>query len=191
MNSYISVINAALLKLGVKPIASIEDQVDGARYAKLRYDSIRQRCIAEHTWNFARKRVSLAPLSTAPAFQYRYQFQLPSDLIRIGDPGITDFSVEGLLLLCDDAIIDLIYFADITDPTQWPAYFVEFVVTSLAFELCTALTQSAELRAQLAADLQEAEKKAKFRNAREQAQRVFRSETHLDARRNQHVGEFQ
>lgn len=191
MNSYISVINAALLKLGVKPIVSIEDQVDGARYAKLRYDSVRQRCIAEHTWNFARKRVSLAHLSTTPAFQYGYQFQLPSDLIRLGDPGITDFSVEGNLLLCDDATIDLIYFADITDPTQWPAYFVELVVVSLAFELCTALTQSAELKAQLTDELSGTEKKAKFRNAREQAQRVFRAETHLDSRRNQHVGEFQ
>lgn len=189
MTSYIDVINAGLIKLGVKPITSINDPVDAARLAKLRYESIRQRCITEHTWNFARKRISLAPLSTTPIFGYTYQFQLPSDCLRIEDPGVTEYSVEGRLILCHSATLDLLYFADVEDPTQWPPYFRELVASSVALEFAHALTQSAEMKAQLVAELQSVENKAKFRNARENARHRFTAETHLEGRRNQHVDE--
>ena len=87
MNDHVAVVNAALVKLGEKPITSMDDQVKAAELAKLRYDSIRQSALTLHTWHFAKDRLALTPLSSTPVFGFAYQFERPSQCLRILSTG--------------------------------------------------------------------------------------------------------
>ena len=108
------------------------------------------------------KRTSLAALSTAPAFGYLYQYQVPSDFLRIDmcddrypstimdnyiGTEYLDWLLEGNKILTDiDAPLKLRYIARIEDPNQWDVNFREALACRIAAELAEDLTQSNQKR---------------------------------------------
>lgn len=52
------------------------------------YDGLLDTLLRTYRWSFAIKRAQLALLSSEPLFGYQFQYQLPSDCIRID--AITD-----------------------------------------------------------------------------------------------------
>lgn len=99
--SVVDVCNSALQKVGAASIMSLTDNSREARACNLAYDSNRRDELRKHYWNFAMKRVALAPDVTAPAFDFAYQFTLPSDCLRIMLPNdaYLDWVVEGRKIL--------------------------------------------------------------------------------------------
>ena len=81
--SDVSVCNEALLLLGDKTISSLSDTSTEGKICNAMYDSCRQDLLRKHPWNFAIERVSLAALGAAPEFRYDYQYQAPSDCLRL------------------------------------------------------------------------------------------------------------
>lgn len=158
MASVIQVANRALTKLGSARITSIDDDVKAARSIKSCFEDLRDDELRAHRWSFALKRTSLAALSTAPAFGFQYQYQLPADFLRIDmvndeypatvmDNYIgsenPDWVLEGGLLLTDiDAPLPVRYIGQITDPNAWDANFREALASRIAMEICEDLTQS-------------------------------------------------
>lgn len=162
MSSVIQIANRALTKLGSARITSIDDDVKAARSVKSCFEDLRDDELRAYRWQFAMKRTSLAALSTAPAFGYLYQYQVPSDFLRIDmcddrypstimdnyiGTEYLDWILEGNKILTDiDAPLKLRYIARIEDPNQWDVNFREALACRIAAELAEDLTQSNQKR---------------------------------------------
>lgn len=158
MASQVSIANRALTKLGDMRITSLSDDVEAARAISSLWDLVRDNELRARTWNFSVKRTTLAALVSTPSFGYAYEYQLPSDCLRViqvGEyypgPSMSDYrsaqeaewQVEGRKILTDQsAPIYIRYVASITDTGSWDAMFSEAFACKLAVELAERLTQS-------------------------------------------------
>ena len=148
MTTAISVCSNALLMLGKEPIASFSEGSDRARYCSNLYPMVRDYLLRKHFWNCAIKRVLLSPLSTAPAYGYTQQFQLPSDFLRVyevGYPGrfITDFQLENRMILANAEALPLRYVWRNDDENNWDAGLIHVATVMMAAALAYPITQSA------------------------------------------------
>ena len=95
--------------------------------------------------NFAIKRVELALSTTTPAYDYAYQFALPADYIRILETNLTntaEWKIENGFLLADSDSVKVRYLAQITNPNEFDALFIEAFSSRLAAELAIPLADS-------------------------------------------------
>ena len=137
--------NSALQRVGASTILSLSDNSPEARACSVAYDSNRRDELRKHPWNFAVKRAVLAPDATAPAFDYKYAFTLPTDCVRLLRPPTPDldWQIEGGKILTNDgSTLYVRYLSDITDPTLWDPSFYNVVAGALAIDICERLTQS-------------------------------------------------
>ena len=181
MASTISIANRALTKLGSARITSLADDVKAARSITSCFDDLRDDELRSYRWQFAMKRTSLAALSTAPAFGYTYQYQVPADFLRIDQVNdefpqavldnyigteMLDWILEGNVILTDiEAPLKLRYIAQVTDPAQWDVCFREALASRIAMELAEDLTQSDTKKQAAAQDYKRAITKAVRTNA--------------------------
>lgn len=157
MASDVEVINAAAIKLGQEPITSRADENKMARVADARFDSIRDAELRRHTWAFSVKRDELSALDSEPSFGYAYEYQLPTDCLRVLQVGETDaasladyrtgsgapYAIEGRKLLTDHgAPLPLRYVRKATTVGEWDPGFVEALAARVAYECCEAITGS-------------------------------------------------
>lgn len=90
--------------LGGRPFTDVDtDTAPNAAIARLWFDSARQEFLRSHSWNFATTRTTLSALSSAPAFEFQYQYQLPANCIKVIslEDIEAQFVVENGLLLAD------------------------------------------------------------------------------------------
>ena len=128
MASETDVCNSALIKLGVEPISSFDEDSKAARLCKEQYPKIRDEVLSSHLWNFAMKRETLALLPTKPVFGFDFAFALPTDFLRVlhMNRKLLRFKIENnKRLLTNLADVSIIYVARITDESMFPAYFKE------------------------------------------------------------------
>lgn len=143
----------ALLLLGDKYIADLNEDSDRAQLVRSLYDQCRDAVIRAHTWGCCTKRVILSPMSTAPEFEWGYQFQLPSDCLRviaIDFNGVfMDYKVEGKKVLADTNVLYLRYLFQNDDPSSYDAGFCDVLVARLAAEMAYPITKSASMKQQM------------------------------------------
>lgn len=145
MASVVDTCNKALDKLGHGPITSLADGTKSANLCNRNWPLVRDQVLRDHPWNFAVRRATLAPSSTAPAWGFSAQFPLPTDslrLLEVRDLSTNEYQVEGKAILANADVLYIRYIQSITDPNAYDALFIDAVATRLAFELCEALTQS-------------------------------------------------
>lgn len=160
--------NSALQRVGATTILNLSDNSPEARACSVAYDSNRRDELRKHRWNFAIKRVKLAPDSTAPAFDFLYAFTLPSDCLRVLRPATPDldWQIEGRKILTNASnVLYLRYVADIEDCTQWDASFYNVVAGALSIDICEKLTQSNQKKQMLIQQYSEDVKTAKRMDA--------------------------
>jgi hypothetical protein len=147
MASVVEICNRALILLGANTITALSDDTKNAKICTIIYPQIRQDLIRMHPWNFAMKRSTLAPTGTAPDFEYEYQFNLPSDCIRVWQIYTPEspHKIESRTIVTDDNVVYLRYIADITDTTKWDSSFISMLVYKLAIDMCFAITGSPNL----------------------------------------------
>ena len=167
--------NSALQRVGAATIMDITDNSREARACAVAYDSTRKAELRKRKWRFALKRVTLAPDTTSPNFEYQYAFTLPSDCLRIVLPADNPdlyWSLEGRKILTNytqspflgagfqpaatGPALFLRYIADIEDTTQWDPAFYEMFAIKLATAICEPLTQSNQKKGGLIAEYKEA-----------------------------------
>ena len=129
------IFNLALTYLGEQPISNPDSDTDKrAIVLRQAYDMSRQALIEEHLWNFAIKRIALAPESTSPDFEWSYSFVTPSDCIRIhkfyNETG--QYKEEGKNIVSNSNVMKIIYVADITDTTFFPPIFSKILALDIA-----------------------------------------------------------
>lgn len=158
MASVIDVANRALTKLGSARITSLDDDVKAARSINSCFYDILDAELRKNRWSFAMKRDSLAALSDAPAFGFDYQYQLPSDFIRLDmlddrypdvvmdnyiNTETAEYQVEnGKILANIAAPLKIRYVYRCLDPNLWDPLFREALACKIASEICEDLTQS-------------------------------------------------
>ncbi|CAB4126149.1 hypothetical protein UFOVP68_11 [uncultured Caudovirales phage] len=182
MASRTDIINRALIKLGAPTIADPNEDSEQALKAGVVFDTLLRSELRMHPWSFAIKRATLAPLTTAPAYEWTYAYQLPSDFLRIvmvndywdfagvreaNDAPAVPYSIEGQQLLTNFAApLKFRYVYDVSaDPNVWDALFVETFACRLGEELCETLTKSAAKKATMETDYRQALRDARRVNA--------------------------
>lgn len=162
--SAVDVCNNALLKVGAATIISLSDNSPEARACNLAFDDNRRDELRRYEWNFALKRIILAPDTAAPAFDYKYQFTMPSDCLRVLRPNDswTDWMIEGRKILTNNGnTLNLKYIFDVTDVSQWDASFYNVFAVSLAIDIVEKLTNSNTKKQQLFDEYKQAVSEAK------------------------------
>lgn len=139
--SDVEICNLALGKLGANFISSLEEDSKEGLYCKQFYAIVRDTVLAALPWNFAVERATLARMATNPAFGYSYQYQKPTDCIRVlqlEDP-TSEFSVEGTKVLCDVENAVCLFIKRITNVTMFSPGFVNAFAAKLAAEIANGI----------------------------------------------------
>jgi len=168
MASQVDVANRALSKIGDARIISLTDDTEAAILLNNMFNVVRDAELRAHLWNFAIKRASLAALSTTPNHGYAYEYQIPSDCLRVlmvGDvyvgSGLSNYrsmpgeayQIEGMKILTDyTAPLNVKYVRQVANTGEWDPLFVEYFSTVLAMECCERLAQSPSLKETLRRD---------------------------------------
>ena len=145
----VSICNSALAKLGAERIISLSDTSARAVLMKEQFEKIRDELLYSHPWNFATARAEIAPLVADPLYDFDYQFQLPSDCLRVigtDIPNAGAWKVEGRILVCNQNAVNIKYIKQVTDASQFTPGFAEVLAAKLAADVCYAITQSATLQ---------------------------------------------
>lgn len=141
----IDLCNSALQRVGATTITSLTDNSPEARACVVAYDSNRRSELRKYKWNFAITRAILTPDTTAPAFDYAYQFTLPTDCLRVLRPNTEDldWNIEGRKILTNDgSTLQLRYIADVTNEALFDSVFYDVLAAALAVDLVERITQS-------------------------------------------------
>lgn len=158
MASQIEICNLALVKLGADLITGLDQRTAAAQKLSAVYDTTRKAELCKTHWNFAKSRDLLSALTDTPPWGFGFQYQLPSDylkLIQVNDvfiaPGLENYrisddspwSVEDGKILTDFAApLKIRYIKDVTDESKFSPLFVEVFASKLAYVICYAVTQS-------------------------------------------------
>jgi hypothetical protein len=148
MASKVSMVNAALIKIGASPVTSLGEDSEAARLGGARFDDVLDAVLRAYPWNSAFSRARLTALSEAPVSGFSFQHVLPADpycLRVLTVEGGCRFRVEGRRLLCDASPVDITYIRRVTDMNQLDGLCREAVAAYLAKELAYPLTGSSSL----------------------------------------------
>lgn len=153
MANAVSICSNALLSLGAQPINSLSENNDRARLCNSLWETVRDDVLRSHFWNCAIKRTTLAADVDTPAFDYSYQFTLPTDWIRnvqVGEYGYESFyRCEGRKILCDESSLKLVYVYRNESVGTWDVSLINAMTYAMAARMAYPITQSAS-QAQLA-----------------------------------------
>jgi len=194
ISSPVDICNLALDHLNVKPIVSIETPSNSTEELCARwYDQSRREALRRYPWNFAAKRIILAPDATDPVFGYSKQFTLPADFIRmkyinqsvlVRDNPIpaSSYTIEdNKILIGEGSVINtdqlrLIYISDFETVTRMEPAFISLLAITLAQNMSYKLSQSNGNVERLNALMEQAETKARAINGQDNPpRRVERS----------------
>ena len=161
MSSETTLVNAALERVSGDLITSLDDGSVNANRVLQIYPDLRDDLLASNDWSFAAKRVQLAQLADAPAFEFDYAYALPSDWLRTiavhdNDAGVSSFpyrqeNQDGIkVLLASREAVYLRYVYRLEDPTYWSASFRMAVIYALARDLSLPIASSNAMEARFA-----------------------------------------
>lgn len=182
MISKLNICNLALAKLGARPITSLEESSQEARYCKVFYDSSRDAVLRGYSWNFANKNRILASVDVSEGnSRWAYAFGYPADCLkalRVHDDGGTQYPFElGIqdisssnvrVIFTDLETAYLNYTIRIDNPDLYDSQFIEAFALLLAKELAWPISKSASKEKVMLAKYQLALPKAETADATEQ-----------------------
>jgi hypothetical protein len=157
--SQTDICNHALGRIGNPRIMSIDDaDSKAALVCKNAYETTLREVLRNGVWNFAKDRATLARLTALPAFGWAYQYQLPTDWLRlvkfngvdIHPDGVGDeWEIEGRKILTDAETAKIQYIKFVDDPNQYDALFVTAFTVLLASNIAVPIRQDEGLAARL------------------------------------------
>jgi len=167
--SLVGIYNMALVPLGVDRVMDPAEETEPARKCNELYPYIRDDELSQHPWNFALERIACARTTSTPLYGYSYEYQLPSDSLRIIDieTSADSFKREGDKILTDVTTLYVRYIKQITDTNEFSPSFKSVLAARLKFELCFSLTNSRTMTEELYAALTKIRRIAKGVDAQE------------------------
>ena len=179
--SNVAIANLALTKLGDLRILNLTDNTKPAREVNAVFDMARDYLQRRFSWRFCIKRANLAADTSTPLWDWSYQYQIPTDCLRIlqvgqwyPTPDLSDlistggqeYVLEGKYILSNQAgPLKLRYLSRVTDPVQFDTAFDMAFSAYLAYLVAEPLTASAEQKQMAYQDYRNAVKDAVIANA--------------------------
>ena len=193
MASNLSVINAALPRVGHNTISSLTSPDIAAQIALANYEIMVEARMSVYPWKRASKIQQLSRLDPdvvgEPPEPWSAAYQLPSDLtevrtVKVGGI-VIPYEVHGNTILCDAAESDEVILHHIwrADENDWPPWFLEGIILELEALFLRGIGEryrEAELRQAAAVEWW---KLAKNRDSQSQTPRAPVGSPALDARR--------
>ena len=149
----IKICSDALLMLGANPISSFTEGTDSANICDSLYPDIKKQTLATYPWAFSFKKVQLARLVTTPTTEYKYEYQMPSDMIglpralynddAVGAAVRKEYKVMGDKILTNYAEVYIDYQYDVPEYAM-PSYFVQMLKYVLVWHLSLPITDQLE-----------------------------------------------
>ena len=144
MASSIDISSNALLLIGDEPINSFTEPGAGAQAAANLYPSTKTRLLSTHPWTFALKNIRLSRLTAEadPLTDYKYQYQIPTDLIRLWSiqPHANYAMIGDLILSNENDGLLATYVFDVAE-AAFPAHFIKALEYMLAAEMAISVTE--------------------------------------------------
>jgi hypothetical protein len=165
--SELNIKNLALAKVGDYYINSTSEESKAAREVNRVYEPSRDFLLRSFNWSFAITRIELAQLGTDPDFEYDYQYQLPSDYLKMVKLYSTtsNYSIEGQKILTSDDELYLKYVSRVEDPTFFDPIFLEALVLKMAIDLAIPLANNRTLKETLMVEYQAVIRQARMVDA--------------------------
>lgn len=144
----IGLCSRALLKIGANTISSFDDGSAEAEVAQNLFSGVCDSLLSSHPWSFATAQTRLPKLTASPIADFAYAYQLPSNFLRalsVGTGAVgrgVSYRIQEKRLHTDMDEVILTYIFR-PDPTEFPPYFTQGLITHLASEFCLPLTESA------------------------------------------------
>jgi len=143
MAQKIEIISNAMILIGASPISSLTEGTEGV-VANALYENTYKGLLASHSWRFATKKVSLSRLTDAPLNEFKYQFQLPTDIINVYKVyGGADYEIYGDKLYSDYQEVEIDYRFRV-DETLLPDYFALTLQFLLATQFAIPITDNSQ-----------------------------------------------
>ena len=162
LQTKIQIWNMALDLLEEQPLASTADTTATALWLTRNYDQQRDYLLQNtYLWKFALDRASVPAESSAPAWDWDYKYQLPTDCLRFIPPTLDGswdgtpipFEEESGYILCGkEAPLRLRYVKRVTNEGLFSNGFCEVLSIRLALRMAHFLTGKASMVAQLQAN---------------------------------------
>jgi hypothetical protein len=155
----LSMVSAALVLTGEKPMNSLTDNRYGAQVGAALFNMIYQNEVQSNRWRFACKKTSLARINNIPPNEWQFAYQLPTDMLlpigfwgagpdrsyeRYGDIIYTNITsnpgpVSGPGATVPTLTFDYMF---LPDPSTIPSYFALLVTYALAKDMIKPVSES-------------------------------------------------
>jgi hypothetical protein len=152
----LSMLSAALILCGEKPMNSLTDPRYGAAVGAALFDMVYENELQQNRWRFACKKAQLARVNTTPPNEWQFCFQLPTDmLLPIGFWGVgpnrsyeiysdviyTNITSNPGPINSTSPVLTFDYMFK-PDPATVPSYFSLLVTYALARDMLKPITES-------------------------------------------------
>jgi hypothetical protein len=193
MAAKVDICNLALVHLGSENIISIDDDSKRAKTLKAIYDLTRDIVLADHPWNFATTRATLALLAEVPAFGYSYAYGLPTEPFCLRVLGIVgsisanvdptiEYKVEGRRILTNASPCRIKYVAQETVEGNFTPSFCSAFALRLAAVSAYKITGNTSLEKKVFELYLLELSKAKAQDAQEDTPEAWESTSWADSR---------
>ena len=152
MATDISLCSQALLLLGADTIASFDEGSLESTVASNLYEDTVRDILTKTRWRFASKKMELSRLTTEPLNQWKYQFQLPIDMLMlIRTYPTSNYEIYQDKLYTNNADVEIDYIYRVNEQF-FPAYFVDALIYRLASKFAIPVTDDAAKGAEMRAN---------------------------------------
>jgi hypothetical protein len=150
-SSETEICNLALTRIGHRQITSLSENEKAANLCTLHYPRTRDALLRAHPWNFAIRYAELSQLTTTPAFEFQYAYQLPVACLKVIRTRSEQlgydypYRVVGREVWANTETMAIEYVARIEDVSQYDELFVDLLAQRLAAELAFPITDNRAL----------------------------------------------
>lgn len=148
----VAVCNLALSLLKQPPITALTGTDAVSKACNQHFARMRDEVLTKLPWHFAVKRAELTQSSTDPTFGFDYQFDVPTDCLRLLMHDTEDnteteptWKREGAYILTNETEFEAVYIYRNTTVAEWSEDFVTTLTYRLAAELAMILATSEKL----------------------------------------------
>lgn len=142
----VAIANMALVELGEARIVNLTDEGKAPTTCNLFYVPIRDLVTRAHRWACAIYRQRLSRLTSTPAMDYDYFYQLPVSpyCLKVLDvyPAGSIYRLEGRQIASDETELYLRYIKRMELPAEMDPMLVQAIVKRLAAAMCKHITGS-------------------------------------------------
>jgi hypothetical protein len=190
----LSMLSAALVLCGEKPLNSLSDPRYGAQVGAALFDMVYENELQINPWRFSAKKAALSLLNYTPPNEWQYAWQIPPDcLSMIGFWGVGPdklYEIYGGNVLYTNissgpgvaagTLVAEYQFKP--DPSTLPSYFSLLVTLALAQHMCKPVTESDSARTKCEQAYNVQRGRAMFADARQRPNRPLQHRPFIQVR---------